>query len=132
MIKIVALDLIGVLIKKGNKEVEGLKKLKDKYPKIKLVIASNFSQDFKQDLKKAFPLIDKIYLSEEMGFRKPSLEYFKALLSREDSKAEEVLFIDDSSYNTSSAASVGIKTITYNNEDLFDLVDQFIKGDKNE
>ena len=41
-------------------------------------------------------LFEKVYLSHELGMRKPHLEVFRHIIEEQGLKANETLFIDDS------------------------------------
>jgi HAD superfamily hydrolase (TIGR01509 family) len=53
-------------------------------------------------------LFDKMYLSHELGLRKPNVKIFEYVLKEQKLKAEEVLFIDDSPQHIASAKKLGI------------------------
>ena len=53
-------------------------------------------------------LFDKIYLSHEVGLRKPDVEIFKYILKEQKLKSKEVFFIDDSPQHIASARKIGI------------------------
>ncbi|MDG1348912.1 MAG: HAD family phosphatase [Flavobacteriales bacterium] len=55
-------------------------------------------------------LFDKMYLSHEVGMRKPNTEVFEHILVEQKLKAEEVFFIDDSPQHIEGAKKLGIKT----------------------
>ena len=55
-------------------------------------------------------LFDKMYLSHEVGLRKPNAAIFKYILEEQNLKPEEVFFIDDSPQHIESANKLGIKT----------------------
>ena len=57
-----------------------------------------------------FNLFDKIYLSYELGLRKPNAAIFKYLLKEQNLKPQEVFFIDDSPEHIEGANKLGIKT----------------------
>lgn len=71
------------------------------------------------------PLFDKVYLSYEIGLRKPEPEIFQKVLNDNNLKAEETLFIDDREEHTIAAEKLGIKvhhlTADEKLENLFDL-----------
>lgn len=56
------------------------------------------------------PYFEKWYYSCNIGMRKPDAEIFEFVLSENNLKAEETLFIDDSSQHIRGAATCGIKT----------------------
>jgi putative hydrolase of the HAD superfamily len=56
-------------------------------------------------------LFDKIYLSYEMGLRKPNPDSFHALMQDAGLKGFETVFIDDSKINIKGAQEAGLHTI---------------------
>ena len=54
---------------------------------------------------------DRVYLSHRVGLRKPDPKIFELVLSENNLKKEETLFIDDSIQHIESASQLGIKTI---------------------
>ena len=58
---------------------------------------------------KAFSSVfDKMYLSHEIGFRKPDKEAFQIILEGNKLKPNEVFFVDDSSQHIEAAKKLGI------------------------
>ena len=55
-------------------------------------------------------LFDKIYLSHELGLRKPNTAIFKYILKEQNLKPQEVFFIDDSLQHIEGANKLAIKT----------------------
>ena len=53
---------------------------------------------------------DKVYLSHEIGDRKPNGSVFKNLCAEQNLKPSETLFIDDSIQHIESAERMGLKT----------------------
>ena len=53
-------------------------------------------------------LFDKMYLSFEIGFRKPAKGAFKIILEENNLKPHEVLFIDDSPQHIETAKKLGV------------------------
>ena len=53
-------------------------------------------------------LFDKMYLSHELGLRKPDVKIFEYILNEQKLKAEEVFFIDDSPQHIASTKKIGI------------------------
>lgn len=64
----------------------------------------------KLNLVKAQDLFDKIYLSQEIGLRKPNRDIFEYVLQDISTNPQEVLFIDDSIQHIESASQLGMKT----------------------
>lgn len=55
--------------------------------------------------------VDKIYLSQQMGMRKPDAEIYLKLLEEEGFSAENTVFFDDNEENINSARQLGITAI---------------------
>ncbi len=55
-------------------------------------------------------LFDKVYYSHEMGMSKPNHIIFETVLSDANIKAEETLYLDDSSANVEAARNLGIES----------------------
>ena len=55
-------------------------------------------------------LFTKMYLSHEIGFRKPNKEAFQIILDENKLKANNVFFIDDSPQHIKAARSLGIQS----------------------
>ncbi len=76
---------------------------------------------FYEDFKNCF---DQFYLSHEINLRKPNADIFNFVLTENNLKAEECLFIDDTLENTQTAQQLGIN-IWNNNPATEDIVDIF-------
>lgn len=98
--------------------------------KYKLILLSNTNEihiewvrqnvPFFEDFKSCF---DAFYLSHEINLRKPNLDIYEFVLNKHELKAEECLFIDDTSENTEAAAKLGIHVwnLEPTREDVIDL-----------
>ena len=53
-------------------------------------------------------LFEKMYLSHELGLRKPDVKIFEYILKEQELKAEEVFFIDDSPQHIAGAKKLGL------------------------
>ena len=53
-------------------------------------------------------LFEKVYLSHELGLRKPHPEVFTHILEEQGLKANETLFIDDSIQHVEGAIKAGL------------------------
>ena len=76
---------------------------------------------FYEDFKNCF---DQFYLSHEINLRKPNADIFNFVLTENNLKAEECLFIDDTLENTQTAEQLGIN-VWNNNPSTEDIVDIF-------
>jgi putative hydrolase of the HAD superfamily len=103
-----------------------LSELKNKY---RVFLLSNTNEihmvKVKREWKKVseYPMEDyfeTIFLSHEMGMRKPDPEIFSTVCEREGLNPAKTLFIDDSPQHIEGAKSVGLNTIhLINPEDLY-------------
>ncbi|SDI20521.1 HAD family hydrolase [Winogradskyella thalassocola] len=75
---------------------------------------------FYEEFKACF---DVFYLSQEIQLRKPNTDIFEFVLSENNLKPKECLFIDDTKDNTDTAAIMGFKTwnIDETKEDVITL-----------
>jgi HAD superfamily hydrolase (TIGR01509 family) len=93
-----------------------IQSLKKKYPIYLLSNTNSIHIDaFKKKIGnikwvKFCNLFDKIYLSHEVGLRKPNAAIFEYILGDQNLKAQEVFFIDDSPEHIEGANKLGIKT----------------------
>ena len=72
-------------------------------------------------------LFDKMYLSHELGLRKPDIQIFEYILKEQKLKAEEVFFIDDSPQHIAGAKKLGIHCHhLLDNEDIITLFPDII------
>ena len=71
---------------------------------------------------------NKVYLSSEIGMRKPDAECFNFVLNNNNLIAEETIFIDDSIQHINGAKIVGLKTYHLKkNEDITLLIPDIIQ-----
>lgn len=64
---------------------------------------------------------DRLFVSCELKLMKPEPSIFKYIMEQEGASPQEILFLDDSSRNTSAAESLGIPTLLA--EDAFSWVE---------
>jgi putative hydrolase of the HAD superfamily len=57
---------------------------------------------------------EALFLSYEIGHRKPDASYFNYVLEHMNAQPEEVLFIDDSPANIEAAEALGINALLFN------------------
>ncbi|MFY8021946.1 MAG: HAD family hydrolase [Bacteroidia bacterium] len=107
-----------MLLDMPKQRVELIQSLKGKY---KLFLFSNTNTLHMKEIlgftdkilgKGVFTgLFDKMYLSYEMGLRKPNPDSFHALMKDAGLKGFETVFIDDSKINLKGATEAGLHTI---------------------
>lgn len=54
---------------------------------------------------------DKIYLSQEMGMRKPEPRIYQRVLEQEGYRADQAVFFDDNPQNIAAANALGIESV---------------------
>jgi len=122
-----------MLLELPEERVQLIKKLKNNYT---IYLLSNTNaihiNAFKRQLGKTkwlsfCELFDKIYLSHELGLRKPDVKIFEYVLKEQKLKTEEVIFIDDSPQHIASAKKIGIHCHhLLDDEDIIDLFPDII------
>lgn len=92
--------------------MDKLKFLKEKYPNVKLVVATNHVSFIQDYILKAFGnVFDNIYISANMNAIKPDSEFYNKILEDLNISPEEMLFLDDSEKNIIGAKLCNINTI---------------------
>lgn len=108
-------------------------KIKTKFPKVKIIIATNHVSYVREYLEKEFDsnFLDDIVISAEINKIKPDKEYYKYILNRYDLLPNELLFLDDNIDNVITAKSIGINTIKVDkNTVLSEEVLRFLEDNK--
>ena len=65
-------------------------------------------------------LFEKVYLSHELGLRKPHTDVFNYILKEKGLKANETLFIDDSIHHVEGAIKAGLQAHHLTDEQTID------------
>jgi 2-haloacid dehalogenase len=113
---------------KNNSLHDGMKNFLENN-KLELFIASNYVSNVLEkeldflNIKKYFK---KIFVSDKIGFRKPSQEFFEKVLKEIPYSPNEIVFVDDQKKNLKSAKKFGLKTIWVNNKNGFGNNDSFV------
>lgn len=91
-----------------------IKNLKNKY---KIYAVSNTNEIHKEVNEKrgVFENFDKLFLSFEIGLKKPDNVIYYKILEEIKLKPEEILYIDDNNENIEQASKIGLKTIKFEN-----------------
>jgi glucose-1-phosphatase len=96
------------------KRIELLRQIKKKY-RIFLLSNTNIlhiDAIYKEHSKEIFEeLFEKIYLSHEIGLRKPNVDCYQYVLKDAGIKGSESVFVDDNRANIKGADEAGINTI---------------------
>ncbi|ATZ10011.1 glucose-1-phosphatase [Erwinia amylovora] len=81
----------------------------------RVVILSNTNNLHCQFWPEQYPEVraaaDKIYLSQEMGLRKPDPAIYQRLLNEEETAAAEAIYFDDNPENIEAARALGIHSL---------------------
>ncbi|GAA4302756.1 HAD family hydrolase [Aestuariibaculum suncheonense] len=102
--------------------LEFLQRLKEE-ERYNLILLSNTNDLHIDWIKKHVPFFEdfktcfnQFYLSHEIQLRKPNQDIFEFVLSQNNLKANECVFIDDNTDNCKTAEALGIKTWNINPE----------------
>lgn len=107
------------------KDKDLLKKIKEKYPKIKIVIATNHVSYIRDFISESLDIehIDDIIISAEIYKIKPNADFYEYIVNKFNIKPEEILFLDDNINNVEGAKDVGLQVIKVEkNMNLFEEV----------
>ena len=87
-------------------------------------IQNNWGMELYKEFKNCF---EQFYLSHEIHFRKPDTEIYEFVLTENDLKASETLFVDDVVENTNSAKDLGLQVwnLIPGKEDVVDLLTKY-------
>lgn len=83
--------------------------------------------DIRKELTNFHKYFKKLYISVEVGVRKPDKEIYHLLLDETQLHADECLFIDDKEKNVNTAVALGFKGYVYSG--FVGLEDYLIKND---
>lgn len=88
-------------------------KIKEKYPDIKIIIATNHVSFVRNFIGETFGVnyLDDVIISAEIHKIKPNTDFYEYILSKYQIKPSELLFIDDNLENVNSAKDLSIPTI---------------------
>ncbi|MBP3461421.1 MAG: HAD hydrolase-like protein [Bacilli bacterium] len=93
-----------------------INKLREKYPNIKIVIATNHVSYIREYLINNFN-VDNIIISAEINKIKPNIDFYKEVSNITKTNIEEILFVDDNIDNVNGALSSGMKAIKIDRHD---------------
>lgn len=109
------------------KDKKLIKKLKDKYPNIKIVIATNHVSYIEEFIKNNYD-IDYI-ISANIGKIKPNEDFYYEVSNITKEQLENILFVDDNQDNIDGANTTGMKTIKINRgDDVFNKIEEFMRN----
>lgn len=104
-------SLIEKLYKVKDRDI--FKKIKEKHPDVKIIIATNHLSFVRNFIGESFDVdyLDDLIISAEIHKIKPNVDFYKYLLDKYKINSKELLFIDDNKENIDSAKNIGISTI---------------------
>lgn len=103
--------------------VEAIQQLATRYPIALLSNTNAFHyQAYKEETKALFAPMEAVFLSHELGLRKPDPLIYTTVLDRLGWEAKHTLFVDDGIKNTEVAQSLGIQTVLYQEEADFETL----------
>jgi HAD superfamily hydrolase (TIGR01549 family) len=84
-------------------------------------VMSNFNSSLKEQLNQLFgPIFSDIFVSEELGIAKPSLEFYQRALDKIDVDAKDILYIGDSfKLDMEPAMQLGIKSYVIDRDNFY-------------
>lgn len=109
---------------------ELFKKIKEKYPDIKIVIATNHVSYVRNFIGEALGVeyLDDVIISAEIHKIKPNADYYEHIVNKFNLKPEEILFLDDNINNVEGAKEVGLQVIKVERHmDLFEEICNILK-----
>ena len=105
-------------------------KIKEKYPNIKIIIATNHVSYIHNYINKHFNVnvLDDVLVSAEMNKIKPHADFYNHRLNKYHIKPGELLFLDDNIKNIDGAKELNIKTIKVDKDtDIFTEIQKMLK-----
>ena len=111
------------------KEENLLKKIKIKYPNVKIIIATNHVSFVRNFIGDAIGLdyLDDVLISAEIHKVKPNSDFYNYILDKFELMPEELLFLDDNNENIKGAEKLGISVIKVNKDtDLYSEITKML------
>ena len=103
---------------------ELIKQLSKQYDLYAIANEAHKWTDIRKDLYNFDQYFKKLFISAEIGKRKPDPDIFEYFLAETGLKPEECLFVDDAKRNIETAIKLGFQTYQYSN---FKTFNEFIK-----
>lgn len=111
----------------GLKDKDIVKKLKEKYPDIKLVIATNHVSYIKEYIKNNIDIED-IIISADINKIKPNPDFYYAVANILNEEPNNILFVDDNQNNIDGAKKIRMQTIKIDRyDDVFDKIKKYLE-----
>lgn len=107
-----------------------LKKIKEKDPNLKIIIATNHVSYVRNFIGESFGVdyLDDVLISAEIHKVKPDSDFYEHIINKYHIEPNELLFLDDNAENIDGANRLGINTIKVNRDtDLFEEICKWLK-----
>lgn len=92
-----------------------IENLRNKYPNIKIIIATNHLSYVKDFINQNFD-VDDVIISAEINKIKPNSDFYQFILDEYKLNPNELLFLDDNIENVEGAKKIGINVIKVEKE----------------
>ncbi len=110
------------------KDIDLINKIKDKYPSIKIIIATNHVSYVEDFIKNNFD-VDNIIISSKINKIKPDIDFYIEVANIVNEKIEDILFLDDNINNIIGASKAGMQTIKIDRIDnVFNKINEYLGG----
>lgn len=123
-------DLLEISLRVGEKELEFLKKAKERDYHIS--IATNSLIDFRIErlAQRYSGVFDEIFDPKKLGVKKPDVKYYEAIIEKFGLDAKDMVFFDDGKENVQGAIKSGMWGVVYKKgeTDLEDELDKIERG----
>ena len=101
--------------------------LRNKYPDIKIIIATNHLSYVKDFINTNFD-VDDVIISAEINKIKPNSDFYQFILDKYNLEPNELLFLDDNIENVDGAKKLGINVIKVEKEmSLLNEIERFME-----
>ena len=108
------------------KDKELISKLKNKYPDMKIVIATNHVSYIDDFIKKNYD-IDDVIISANINKIKPNHDFYLEVANIVKENVDNILFVDDNQDNIDGAKEVGMHTIKIDRgDDVYNKIVEYL------
>ncbi len=109
--------MFGEVIEPTRKTIVAMKKAG-----LKVVALSNTNathvETWQETYGELMALFDQVYLSNEMGMRKPEPRVYEHVLNQHECEASQAVYFDDKRENISAGSRVGIESILFDDDSV--------------
>ena len=104
------------------KDTELISKLRNKYPDVKIAIATNHVSYINDFIKNNYD-VDNVIISANINKVKPNHDFYLEVASIVKENPDNILFVDDNQDNVNGAKEVGMHTIKIDRgDDVYDKI----------